>query len=107
MTHSEQISAIANQLANQGKKPTVALVKAKLTSAVPLPAIIASLKSWQHDPDKIALTQIPSDAVTPPVSGLDPATQALISQALTLALAPIHQELADIKKQLKQLSADK
>jgi hypothetical protein len=44
MTIIDEISICANQLANAGKKPTVALVKAKLRQAVPLPTLISTLK---------------------------------------------------------------
>lgn len=30
-----------------GKQPTVALVKAQLSTSVPMPAIIAAIKSWK------------------------------------------------------------
>ncbi len=45
MTINEQIINIANQLANQGKKPTVALIKTQLTSPVPLPVDHQHLKN--------------------------------------------------------------
>ena len=51
MTITDEIIIIANQLANQGKKPTVALIKTKLTKAVPLPTIITTLKGWSHEPE--------------------------------------------------------
>lgn len=34
-------------LEQQGKQPTVALVKSKLSSNVPMPAIIAAIKNWK------------------------------------------------------------
>lgn len=34
-------------LEQQGKQPSVALVKAKLSSNVPMPAIIAAIKNWK------------------------------------------------------------
>jgi hypothetical protein len=53
MTIIDEISICANQLANAGNKPTVALIKAKLTQRVPLVTIINTLKNWQHQPDFI------------------------------------------------------
>jgi hypothetical protein len=54
MTIIDEISICANQLANAGNKPTVALIKAKLTQRVPLVTIISTLKNWQHQPDFIS-----------------------------------------------------
>ena len=53
MTLTEEITICANILANQGKKPTVALIKSKLSQRAPLVTIISTLKSWQHQPDYI------------------------------------------------------
>ena len=53
MTISDEICIIANKLANEGKSPTVALIKSGLNHPVPLPQIIATLKTWQHDPEFI------------------------------------------------------
>jgi hypothetical protein len=54
MTLNEEINICANQLANEGKKPTIALIKAKLSQRAPLTAIITALKNWQHQPEFIA-----------------------------------------------------
>ena len=61
MTISDEISIIANQLANQGRTPTVALIKGKLSQPTPLPRIISVLKSWQHEPDFIKAKNIMSE----------------------------------------------
>ena len=50
MTISDEISIIANKLANEGKTPTVALIKSQLSQTTPLPQIITVLKHWQHEP---------------------------------------------------------
>jgi uncharacterized protein YceH (UPF0502 family) len=42
-----ELEAVIQSLADQGKEPTVALVKARLKSTVPMPAIIATIKSWK------------------------------------------------------------
>jgi len=54
MTVIDEILICANKLANAGTKPTVALVKGKLTQRAPLAVIISTLKNWQHQPDFIA-----------------------------------------------------
>lgn len=57
MTKNDEILILANQIANNGKKPTVAAIKAKLSTPVPLPELISTLKTWQHDPSFIAFPE--------------------------------------------------
>jgi hypothetical protein len=103
MTISEEIITIANTLANKGKQPTVALIKAKLTSRAPLPEIISVLKTWQHDPDYIQITSSTNAQTLGNELKVDNETSA----AITLALKPIKEELAEIKKLLLALSKNK
>ncbi|EHS1182570.1 hypothetical protein WFH67_00615 [Vibrio vulnificus] len=44
---TKELEAVLEQLQQQGKEPSVALVKARLKTSVPMPAIIAALKSWK------------------------------------------------------------
>jgi len=110
MTNFERITIIANQLANAGKKPTIALIKAKLPNPVPLPQIIGSLKSWQHEPDNCVFPKVE----TIESSSENKAGEKIKSEETTLsleqvnalieaALAPVKVELAEIKEQLKHL----
>lgn len=103
MTNSEKIIVLANQIANDGKKPTVALIKAKLANPTPLPQIISVLKSWNHDPDNSVLTE---QELLPKVNNSSESSQ---KNVVTLALlnetlAPIKKELAEIKSLLQALS---
>ena len=98
MKNSEEIVIIANKLANSGKQPSVALVKAKLTSTIPLRVIIDTLKAWHHEPDYIECKYSKNTTKTKPVSD-----NAELHQAIALALAPIQQELTEIKAQLAEL----
>jgi hypothetical protein len=50
MDTSEIIQA-CQQLVQEGKSPSVALIKSRLTRNFPLPTIIAGLKRWQANPD--------------------------------------------------------
>ncbi|MFM2485840.1 hypothetical protein [Celerinatantimonas yamalensis] len=45
------IYQVIQHLHQQGKKPTLALVKARLARSYPLPMLIQALKSYQHVPD--------------------------------------------------------
>lgn len=49
LTHdvSQELKDVLEQLQREGKEPTVALVKARLTTQVPMPALITTLKSWK------------------------------------------------------------
>ncbi|EIO3967968.1 hypothetical protein LQK33_000730 [Vibrio vulnificus] len=42
---TKELEAVLEQLQQQGKEPSVALVKARLKTSVPMPAIIAAIKS--------------------------------------------------------------
>ncbi|EHI9302084.1 hypothetical protein [Vibrio vulnificus] len=44
---TKELEAVLEQLQHQGKEPSVALVKARLKTSVPMPAIIAAIKSWK------------------------------------------------------------
>ncbi|MDE1234686.1 hypothetical protein [Vibrio aestuarianus] len=45
---SQELETVFTSLHQQGKEPTVALVKARLTTSIPMPAIIAAIKSWKN-----------------------------------------------------------
>ncbi|WP_162046903.1 hypothetical protein [Vibrio taketomensis] len=45
---SRELEQVITQLSKEGKEPTVALVKARLTSSVPMPALISTIKSWKN-----------------------------------------------------------
>lgn len=44
---TKELEAVMEQLHQQGKEPTVALVKARMKTPVPMPALIATIKSWK------------------------------------------------------------
>lgn len=44
---SQELKDVLEQLHQEGKEPTVALVKARLTTSVPMPALITTIKSWK------------------------------------------------------------
>ncbi|UUM29896.1 hypothetical protein [Vibrio japonicus] len=44
---SQELKDVLEQLHQEGKEPTVALVKARLSTPVPMPALITTLKSWK------------------------------------------------------------
>ena len=44
---SNELERVLQQLSFEGKEPTVALVKSRLNTAVPIPALITVIKSWK------------------------------------------------------------
>ncbi|PMH41111.1 hypothetical protein BCU68_05365 [Vibrio sp. 10N.286.49.B3] len=50
---SDELEQVLKSLQAQGKEPTLALVKARLSTPVPMPALISTIKSWK------ALNRVP------------------------------------------------
>ena len=44
---SQELKDVLEHLHQEGKEPTVALVKARLNTSIPMPALITALKSWK------------------------------------------------------------
>ncbi len=113
MTIFDEILIAANTLANEGKKPTVALVKTRLKQHVPLPTLIQTLKNWQHDENFVAIptsTSIDEKSNTEtPLQDTDVIThdkiQQIIQNTLETELSEIKQELSDMKKLIEQMSS--
>ena len=114
MTVIDEILICANQLANAGKKPTVALVKGKLTQRAPLATVISTLKNWQHQPDFIAPLgteeqDISHDISTKNTSELleslleNGVIKKVIQQSLALELIELKKELAEMKLLINNL----
>ena len=104
MSISEEILTIANKIANEGKKPTIALIKKKLTSSVPLPTIISTLRVWQHEPD---FTSIKTNEPTEIQSEEKNKETTEVLALIDIALAPIKQELALLKQEINTLKKSK
>ncbi len=44
---TKELEAVMEQLQQEGKEPSIALVKARLKTPVPMPALITVIKSWK------------------------------------------------------------
>ncbi|MGF1695058.1 hypothetical protein L4C54_05210 [Vibrio lamellibrachiae] len=44
---TDELTKVLSSLTQEGKEPTVALVKARLSTSVPMPALITAIKSWK------------------------------------------------------------
>ena len=115
MTITDEILICANQLANAGTKPTVALIKARLSQRPPLATLITTLKNWQHQPEFIALTSKGSEGVSKnaPESNTSALLDSLlesgtvkkiIEQSLALELAEMRKELSEMKLLINNLT---
>ena len=102
MTITDEITIIANQLANQGKKPTVALVKTRLKIPAPLPTIISVLRNWKHDPKLIEMAIEPNDAKTEKKHLTSISSE--IEKAVSQALQPIQAELLELRALVNKLN---
>ncbi|PCI54431.1 MAG: hypothetical protein COB45_08660 [Gammaproteobacteria bacterium] len=104
MTINDEITILANQLANAGNKPTVALIKAKLNKKIPLPIIISTLKVWQHEPNFIS-KPIEKHDITEEKNTVEETDN--FRQKLNEELAQIKQEIIELKQMIKQLVEQK
>jgi len=115
MTIIDEILISANQLANAGKKPTVALVKAKLNQKVPLATLITTLKNWQHQPDFISPINNEVQQINDVLSSKDTAAllesllengsiKKEIQQSLESELTAIKSELSEMKLLINDLA---
>ena len=94
---------MANQLANAGNKPTVALIKAKLNVKVPLPVIISVLKTWQHEPSFISKPEENKEIKQgDKIAGATEETDTF-KQNLNDELAHMKQEISELKQLIKQV----
>lgn len=91
MSNSEIIS-ICQQLHAEGKTPSVALIKARMSGPKILPNIIAGLKAWQASPNQKVTVEIETAAQT---EELD------LEQRVT----QLEQMVEQLKKQIAQLKS--
>ncbi|MGC9422578.1 hypothetical protein [Vibrio sp.] len=90
---THELTTILTQLQQQGKQPTVALVKARLSSSVPMPAIIAAIKSWKNSQrvPKIEIATPKNDAQQR-IQELEQTVLALITRVEKLEIALLNKE---------------
>ena len=99
---ADQVTIIANRLANDGKKPTVALIKSRLKTPLPLVQIITSLKTWKHDPKLIHQEEHPGEDLQNTRNTQDENIDAF-KKIIDEELQPIKEELSEIKILLSKL----
>lgn len=88
---SQELEEILNNLHQQGKEPSVALVKARLRTSVPIPAIIATIKSWK------------SSQRIPKIEVAAPQTTESVEQRIAL----LEQTIAQLTARIEELESSK
>ncbi|PKH05720.1 hypothetical protein [Moritella sp. Urea-trap-13] len=100
----QHIVDAANQLAREGKKPSVALIKSRITQPTNLREIIETLRKWTFDPNaKAPTTDTPE--ITTAAAITDPMT-ALIAKEIAAVreeIAPLRQEVSELKAEIAVL----
>ncbi|GMM88245.1 hypothetical protein [Vibrio fortis] len=88
---SDELKSVLEGLQAQGKEPTVALVKARMSTPVPMPALITTIKSWKSA-NRVPKVEIaaPQDNATDKLAQLE---QQLI--ALTERVTQLEAKLAE------------
>ena len=78
---SAELENVLQTLKEQGKEPTVAIVKARLSSPVPMPALIATIKSWKsnHRVPKVEIAQT-ADSTQDKIAQLEAQVKALTAR---------------------------
>ena len=56
---TQELHRVLSAITEEGKQPSMALVKSRLSMPVPMPAIIATLKSWKSS-NKVPKVEIAS-----------------------------------------------
>lgn len=90
---TEEIFAIANALQAEGKTPTVALIKHRLSSPVPLNLLISTLQRWKQSP------------TNPPAASEVDLSPPAVPEAWLALLRPLEQEIRQLRSELAELKA--
>lgn len=93
----KQIIAIANQLKQQGKKTSVALVRSKLTGRVSIPILLKTLQQFE------TMTQVDIDRIVADSPIKKPLQQSSLD--LQQQVNQLQQDVAGLKQQVEQLTA--
>lgn len=104
----QEIYQIAHQLKQQGKTPSVALIKSQLSVSMPLAAIIKGLQQWQKNP-ALGETKAeqPIETATPADTNASPDLATLNQQVTSLQqqVATMKVEMDELKKVIAELKA--
>lgn len=94
----EKLLAICAQLAKQGKKPSVGLLKGRAPSSYPLPQIIAAVQYWKANPK---LQGVKAENL---VLAKDESMASEKATSLEERVAYLETKVAQLEQQLSKLS---
>lgn len=82
---SDELKSVLEGLQAQGKEPTVALVKARMSTPVPMPALITTIKSWKSA-NRVPKVEVaaPQDNATDKLTQLEQQVVALTERVTQL-----------------------
>ena len=95
----QHIVDAANQLALEGKKPSMALIKSRLVQPATMRDIIETLKKWLFDPNAI----VPPKS-TPTSTSADVADPTAV--LIATAIASVREEIAPLRQEMNELKAE-
>ncbi|MGO1296823.1 MAG: hypothetical protein ACTMIA_05875 [Vibrio sp.] len=90
---SDELQQVFTQLEQEGKTPSVALLKARLTTSVPMPALISAVRRWKSS------ARLPKVEVS-----TQPITDAARITQLEQQVAELTQRLIQLEQQMEHLS---
>lgn len=102
----DRIILIAQQIAQQGKTPNTAMIKARLPKNVPLPDIIQGLKRWQADPNK-NIDNPTEPALISNKKSEKTSFDSLLEIKINEMILPLKNEIEQLKAALKILKESK
>lgn len=97
----QHIVDAANQLAREGKKPSVALIKSRITQPANLREIIETLKTWQFDPN----ASVPESSAPKHNSSASTAAEPMAA-LIAKEIAAVREEFAPLRQEVTELKAE-
>ncbi len=73
---TKELESVLSALQQQGKEPTVALVKSRLSTNVPMPALITAIKSWKSA-NRVPKVEVAANKVTSEVDRVEQLEQTV------------------------------
>jgi uncharacterized protein YceH (UPF0502 family) len=92
---SAELEQVLSQLHQQGKTPSVALVKSHLKSNIPMPAIVAAIRGWKGN-QTIPKIEVSAD--------IEPASEQRIEQ-LEQQVSSLVKRVISLEEKIEQLEA--
>ncbi|MDC0610442.1 hypothetical protein OAP63_06880 [Vibrio sp.] len=79
---TKDLESIINQLVSEGKEPTTALIKARLATPAPIPAIISALKIWKSSNrvPKVEVNRSSGPSTEQRIAGLESQVSELLAR---------------------------